>query len=107
MSNKNKSINGILQNLALVSQIGLIMVIPIIAGVFVGGWIDKALGTKVVFLIIFVILGVGSAFRNVYTIFKQKIKEYENVESPSTYVKKFEKTLKSSKEASSKDEVKK
>ncbi len=91
MSKKSKSINSILQNLALVSQIGIIMVIPIVAGVYAGGFVDKHFKTQGVFLIIFILLGVGTSFRNVYTIFMQKIKEYENDDSPRTYVKKFEK----------------
>ena len=91
LSKKSKSINSILQNLALVSQIGIIMVIPIVAGVYAGGFVDKYFKTRGVFLIIFILLGVGTSFRNVYTIFMQKIKEYENDDSPRTYVKKFEK----------------
>ena len=91
MSKKSKSINSLLQNLALVSQIGIIMVIPIVAGVYAGGFVDKHFKTQGVFLIIFILLGVGTSFRNVYTIFMQKIKEYENDDSPRTYVKKFEK----------------
>ena len=63
---------GYLANFALVSQIGIMMVIPIIFGVWLGGIIDKKLGTGVLFLIIFMIIGVGAAFRNIYlTVYKQ------------------------------------
>lgn len=63
---------GFLANFALVSQIGVMMVIPIVLGVWLGGIMDKKLGTSPLFLIIFMILGVGSAFRNIYlTVYKQ------------------------------------
>ena len=63
---------GFLANFALVSQIGIMMVMPIILGVWLGNWIDKKLGTGALFLIIFMILGIGAAFRNVYlTVYKQ------------------------------------
>ncbi len=63
---------GFLANFALVSQIGIMMVIPIVLGVWLGNLIDTKLGTGALFLIIFMILGIGAAFRNVYyTVYKQ------------------------------------
>lgn len=63
---------GFLANFALVSQIGIMMVIPIIFGIWLGAKIDNKLGTGALFLIIFMILGIGAAFRNVYhTVYKQ------------------------------------
>lgn len=57
---------GFLANFALVSQIGITMVIPIVLGVWLGGKLDSKLGTKGLFLIVFILLGVASGFRNVY-----------------------------------------
>jgi len=57
---------GFLANFALVSQIGITMVIPIVLGVWLGGKLDNKLGTKGLFLIVFISLGVASGFRNVY-----------------------------------------
>ncbi|HHX60612.1 MAG TPA: F0F1 ATP synthase subunit, partial [Epulopiscium sp.] len=37
------------------------MVVPIIFGVWLGGIIDNKLGTGALFLILFIILGVGAA----------------------------------------------
>lgn len=68
---------GFLANFALVSQIGVMMVVPIVLGVWLGGKIDNKLGTGALFLIIFVILGVGAGFRNVYLIV---MKQYEKKE---------------------------
>lgn len=105
MSKRNKSLNGIFQNFALVSQIGVMMVVPIIAGVVIGAFLDNALKTKGIFLLIFILIGVGSSFRNLYTLSMQKIKEYDKDETPSTYVNKYEKSVRAnSKDSDSKKE---
>lgn len=72
---KNKY--GFLANFALVSQIGVMMVVPIVLGVWLGGIVDRKFGTGGLFLIIFIILGVGAAFRNVYLVV---MKQYEKKE---------------------------
>ena len=50
------------------------MIIPIILCVFIGKWIDEKLNTDPLFLIIFIILGVLSSFRNLYVLV---IKDYK------------------------------
>ena len=47
---------GFLANFALVSQIGIMMVVPIILGVWLGNLMDKKLGTGALFLIIFMLI---------------------------------------------------
>lgn len=69
---------GFLANFALVSQIGVMMVIPIILGVWLGGIIDNKLGTAPLFLIIFMILGVGAAFRNIYLVVYKQFEKKED-----------------------------
>lgn len=64
MKNKNK----ILQNLALVSQIGISMFVPIFICIFIGKFLDEKLGTGAIFLAIFTILGIISAFMSLYKI---------------------------------------
>jgi len=62
-------INGkILKNLSFVSHLGVMMAVPIFLCMLLGIFLDNVLGTKVVFLIIFTILGVLSAFRNLFVI---------------------------------------
>ncbi|WP_432662592.1 AtpZ/AtpI family protein [Wukongibacter baidiensis] len=56
------------ENLAFVSQIGLMMAIPIVLSVFIGNYIDEKLGTGSIFLLIFIGLGVASSFLNLYKI---------------------------------------
>lgn len=65
---KKKDYNGALKNLALVSQIGISVVTPILLGVFLGQFIDKKLGTNGVFAIIFIIVGAGAGFLNIFKL---------------------------------------
>lgn len=69
---------GFLANFALVSQIGVMMVVPIVLGVWLGNFLDKKLGTSGLFLIIFILLGVGAAFRNVYLLVYKEFKKKED-----------------------------
>ncbi len=66
-----------LKNVALISQVGISMVSPILLGVFIGQWIDKKVGTEGIFMLIFIFLGVGGGFMNLFKItgaFKNKRK---------------------------------
>lgn len=58
----------ILQNLALVSQIGISMTVPVLIGIFIGKFLDNLLNTSFIFLLIFTIFGIGAAFVNLYKI---------------------------------------
>lgn len=57
-----------LKNLTLISQIGISIITPILLGVFIGQLLDKWVNTKGVFMIIFIILGVGGGFMNLFKI---------------------------------------
>lgn len=93
MSGYKRSSKGILQNLALISQVGIMMLVPIIGGVLLGAYLDRLAKTNGIFLIIFVLLGVGTSFRNLYVLSVQKGREYADRESAATYVSKFEKEV--------------
>ena len=67
-----------LGNLALVSQIGIMMALPIVGCIWLGSVIDKKLGTNVLFLAIFTVLGVGASFRNLYVLAVQKTGKKED-----------------------------
>lgn len=56
----------VLQNLALVSYIGIAMMVPIVAGVVGGRWLDQRFGTNPVFLLVLIIAGVLIGGRNAY-----------------------------------------
>ncbi len=57
---------GIFQALALLSQVGISMIVPIVGGVWLGNKLDQWLGTSLIFLIIFTITGVLVGFRSAY-----------------------------------------
>lgn len=56
----------VLQNLALVSYIGIAMMVPILAGVVAGRWLDQRFGTNPIFLFGLIISGVLIGARNAY-----------------------------------------
>lgn len=66
MQNKNNK-NG-LQNLALITQVGLSVITPIILGVYLGMYIDRKVGTEGIFAIVFIILGAGGGFMNIFKL---------------------------------------
>jgi len=65
----------ILKNLSLLTYIGIMMILPIIAAVYLGNLLDNKLGTGYVFMLLFIVLGVFSGFRNVYKIVMKDIKK--------------------------------
>lgn len=65
----------ILKNLSLLSYIGIMMTLPILAAVYLGNLLDRRLGTGHVFMIVLIILGVLSGFRNTYRIVMKDIKK--------------------------------
>jgi len=54
--------------LALVSQVGLVMAIPIFGMVFLGNWLDKLIGAHGIVLIICILAGVYMSFHNLFNI---------------------------------------
>lgn len=57
-----------LKNLTLITQVGLMMLIPIFLCLFFGIWLDDRFATNGVFTIIFIIVGVLAGFRNMFVI---------------------------------------
>lgn len=64
----NNSDKNFLKNIALVSQIGFSMITPILLGVYIGQFIDKKAGTKGIFTIILLLIGVGGGFVNLFKL---------------------------------------
>lgn len=65
MSNNRKYME-IANLLSLISQIGLMILIPIIGCTFIGKFLDSKLGTEPIFMLVFLLLGIGGAFMGVY-----------------------------------------
>lgn len=68
----NKDYKDVLKGLALISQIGISMITPILLGLFIGQFLDKKLDTTGIFAIIFILLGVGGGFVNLFKITSTK-----------------------------------
>ena len=64
---------GIFKQLALVTQIGLLMAIPIFFSIFIGYWLDNKFDTSPLFLVIFILVGVYAAFRNLFVTVLKKM----------------------------------
>lgn len=55
-----------LRYMALIGHLGLVMVIAVGATLYIGMLIDRQFGTKAVFTIIFVFIGISGGFLGVY-----------------------------------------
>lgn len=73
-SNKDKESRNseTFRALANFSQIGITMAASVFIGVFLGKYLDSLLGTPPWFLLIFSLLGVGAAIKNLFNISKDK-----------------------------------
>ncbi len=69
--------NNWARSLLLVSQLGISMVTPILLCVILGAFLDNKLNTGPWLTIIFILLGVGGAFRNLFYIVGKEIKKGE------------------------------
>lgn len=58
--------------LALITQVGLSIITPILLGVFLGNIVDKWLKTESIFTIIFIILGTVAGFMNLLKLATKK-----------------------------------
>lgn len=64
-------------------QIGLLGTIPFIIavspliGYFIGGWIDKKLGTDPIFMVVFIGLGLAAAVKETVKIIKEASRDPE------------------------------
>lgn len=65
---RKKNYKDTLQNLGLISQIGISVITPILLGVFFGQFVDKKLGLNGIFSITFIILGAGAGFLNIFKL---------------------------------------
>ncbi|GFN36191.1 AtpZ/AtpI family protein [Tepidimicrobium xylanilyticum] len=63
-----KSDKNVIQYLSLITQIGLSVITPIILGVYLGGFVDRIFHTEMVFTLVFIILGAGTGFLNLFKL---------------------------------------
>jgi F0F1-type ATP synthase assembly protein I len=69
----NKKNFRMYENLAFLTQLGLMMAIPIFVGVYMGSYLDTRFNTGSLFLLICIGIGVLSAFLNLYKIAMKRI----------------------------------
>lgn len=78
MSGEDKMPNNrlsIYKGLVMITHIGLMMIIPIVAAVYFGNYLDTKFQTGNIFLIVLIILGVMVGFTNVYKMVMHDIKK--------------------------------
>lgn len=63
----------VMQNLAMITQLGISMLAPVVLCVFIGYWLDNRYGLSTV--IPMLILGIAAGVRNCYLLLKQLIQE--------------------------------
>ncbi len=68
------------KNLSLISQLGVTMITPILICTFIGIFVDEKIGTSPIFTLIFILLGVGAAFRNLFYYTSKQIKKEDKHE---------------------------
>jgi len=66
-----------IKNLTYISQVAFIMLTPILLGVWGGNWVDAKLGTSPWILMVGIVLGVSSAFLNLYKFVMKAAKDNE------------------------------
>jgi F0F1-type ATP synthase assembly protein I len=71
MNNDKKEL---FRNLAMVSSMGISVVMAIAIGVWFGLALDRWLGTKPWFFYIFLLIGIAAGFKNIYVIAGREIR---------------------------------
>ncbi len=61
------------RNLAMVSSMGISVVLAIGIGVWFGLFLDRSLGTKPLFFWLFTLIGIAAGFKNVFVITRREI----------------------------------
>jgi ATP synthase protein I len=68
------------QSLAMVSSMGISVVLAIGIGVWFGLTLDSWLGTKPWFFYIFLLIGIAAGFKNVYVIAGREIRKTDDAD---------------------------
>jgi len=66
------------QSLAMVSSMGISVVLAIAIGVWFGLTLDRWFGTKPWFFYIFLFIGIAAGFKNVYVIAGREIRKSDD-----------------------------
>ena len=94
---------SVFQSLAMVTQLGLCVLTPILFGIFAGSYMDSRFGTKTI--LVFLILGTLGGGRGAYLMAKRLI-EQEAREEEKERQEEIQKVLETAKASVSKPKVK-
>ncbi len=72
-----KDKHQLFKSLGFLSSVGISMVASTLIGLAMGWWLDKKLDTNPWFTLIFLGLGIVSAFRNVYILTAQELRRQQ------------------------------
>lgn len=67
MDNVSKKTKG-LENIILITQVGINMVVPIIVGLYIGKKLDESFNKAPLFLFLFIIIGVITSFMSLFKL---------------------------------------
>lgn len=70
MKKRNKYNRSVYRSLAVITQFGINMLVPIFLCSFLGIYLDKKFGTSYIMIILF-FLGALAGFRNIYIVAKR------------------------------------
>ena len=74
MAGRKKYDRTVFRALAMISQFGITMLVPIFLCSFLGIWLDQKLGTSYIMIILFFV-GALAGFRNIYSLAKKVYKD--------------------------------
>ena len=63
--------------LALFSEIGMVLLVTILAGVAAGYWVDQQLGTLPIFVLVGFLAGVGLGTVGIYRLITRFLKRFD------------------------------
>lgn len=69
--------NTWMRGLSLLSQLGIVMITPILMCTFIGVFLDELTHKGPLFTIVFILLGTGGAFRNLFYHTTRQAKKIE------------------------------
>ena len=78
--------HNVFKALALISQLGIGMLVPVFIGLFLGRWLDHFFKTEWL-TIVFLIVGVLAAYRNLYCYTRPLIKGEKEKEDETLFGK--------------------
>lgn len=58
----------VVKGFSMITQLGVTIVVTLFMSIFIGIWLDKLFKLGYFFTILFIIIGIGASFRNLYKL---------------------------------------